>query len=49
MKAHIYQNLLTFDNLHQGSQIFHLRIHYETLTFIWKGGYIRPAWTHPIH
>ena len=49
MNVHIYQNSLTFDNLHQCSQIFHLIIHYETLTFVWKGGNIRPAWTHSIH
>ena len=33
---HSHQNLLTFDNPHQGSQILQLEIHFETHLFILK-------------
>ena len=34
IKMFILSHLLTFDNLHQGPQIFHLKICFDTLIFI---------------
>ena len=34
MEVHTAQNLLTFDNLCQSSQKFHLKIHYDPLIYL---------------
>ena len=38
MKVHTYQSLLTFDKIHQVSQIFYLKIHYTNTRHLYLFG-----------